>query len=144
MIAPPRPWWYSGDDDVPGDDVPGDEVSSDEVSGDGAPGDGAPGDGAPGETPPEAAGTSSGLDWLSLLSSAQRMVDWAAEKVMTPHADHDDPAQYPDCVVCRTLVLIGPSSPGTGPVPDPEPPHQVDPIEWIPIRDAGTDAVTAG
>lgn len=123
MTTPPRPWWYSGDEESSTAELPTDYQPTDDQ--------------------PAASG---GLDWLSLLSSAQRMVDWATEKVMTPHAEHDDPAQYPDCVVCRALVLIGSSGagPGVGPAPSPEGVHPAAPIEWIPIRDAGTEAVTAG
>ena len=47
------------------------------------------------------------MDWTALVAGAARMVDWATERVMAPHAEHDDPAEHPDCMVCRTVTLIG-------------------------------------
>lgn len=35
------------------------------------------------------------------------MVDWATERVLAPHAEHTDPADHPECMVCRTVTLIG-------------------------------------
>ncbi|MDI1288986.1 MAG: hypothetical protein PSX37_03420, partial [bacterium] len=35
------------------------------------------------------------LDWSSLASGAQRLVDWATDKVMAPHAEHSDPREHP-------------------------------------------------
>jgi hypothetical protein len=26
---------------------------------------------------------------------------------MAPHAEHADPAEHPDCMVCRTVTLVG-------------------------------------
>jgi hypothetical protein len=102
------PWWYSGDEPEPRSD------------------------GQP-EPSPEPSGADeqpASLDWTALLTGAARMVDWATSAVMAPHAEHDDPEQYPDCVVCRTLVLVG--EPAPPPSPGPEP---AEPITWIPFRD---------
>ena len=49
------------------------------------------------------------LDWGSLATGAQRLVDWATERVMGPHAEHQDPSAHPDCMVCRAMLLIGES-----------------------------------
>jgi hypothetical protein len=35
------------------------------------------------------------------------MVDWATERVMAPHAEHADPREHPDCVLCRTMTVLG-------------------------------------
>lgn len=85
------PWWYSGDDEQSGASA--------------AEGPPAP-EGDHADVPPDESSSSSGLDWSSLVAGAQRMVDWATERVVVPHAEHDDPAGHPDCVVCRTLVVL--------------------------------------
>lgn len=76
------PWWYSGDDE-PGTTEPAAEPT-----------------GEPGQSQP-------GLDWTVLAAGAQRLVDWATERVVAPHAEHDDPREHPQCVVCRAMVVIG-------------------------------------
>jgi hypothetical protein len=120
-----RPWWYSGDDQ-PSDEQPNPDEQPTAAGTDGA---------AP----------TAGVDWSILMAGAQRMVDWATDKVMAPHAEHDDPSEHPQCMVCRTIVLVGDSS-GRGPGPaepaDPEAPAATtatdgapEAIRWIPIRD---------
>jgi len=117
-----RPWWYSGgaEAEPAPDSAPEAGTDPDPDADDGAP--------------------DSGMDWSMLVAGAQRMVDWATERVMAPHAEHDDPAQYPQCVVCRTLLLVGDS----GGLPDvedgldrDEAPDGPAPIVWIPIREDG-------
>ena len=104
------PWWYSGDqpDDAPSLDDPTDSSRE-----------------------------SSGTDWMSLLSGAQRVVDWAAERVMAPHAGHADPAAHPDCLVCRSMLLVGERflGPFGGERREMPPRHRPPEIVWIPIRD---------
>ncbi len=56
---------------------------------------------------PEGDGVPSSMDWTALVAGAARMVDWATERVMAPHAEHVDPAEHPECMVCRTVALIG-------------------------------------
>ena len=107
-----NPWWYSGDEP--------------EESG--------------GEQAAEASGGApASLDWQGLLSGAARMVDWAASAVVEPHGDHRDPADHPDCLVCRTLVLVQDRTGLTAPTPRSpvasEPPAPAEPIRWIPIED---------
>lgn len=79
------------------------------------------------------------VDWTGLLAGAARMVDWATSSVLAPHADHTDPREHPDCVVCRTIALVG--DPGglgaNGPAPSPPGErHAAEPIRWIPVVDA--------
>ena len=73
------------------------------------------------------------MDWSALMMGAQRMVDWASEKVMAPHADHGDASAHPDCMVCRTLLLVGNADRGPAGAPA-DPPDAPEPIRWIPIR----------
>ncbi|MCX6432924.1 MAG: hypothetical protein NTX29_09070 [Actinobacteria bacterium] len=105
-----RPWWYSGDD--------GAEPAVGE---------------APAPAPATESTAGASMDWSSLMAGAQRMVDWATEKVMAPHADHADPAAHPECMVCRTLLLVGESGPAPSGAPD-APATSAEPIRWIPIR----------
>lgn len=138
-----RPWWYSGDDEA---DVEADGVGPAPES----PIDG-PDSSGPQSERDEATAEGSGIEWTALLAGAQRMMDWATERVMAPHAEHDVPADHPQCVVCRTMVLIGEGrSPATEEAPESYPSadggHQPDDvvdaatrvrdrqIAWIPIR----------
>lgn len=104
------PWWYSGD-----------EAEEPERAG------------GAGES------TGSSLDWQGLLTGAARMVDWAASAVVEPHGDHREPGEHPDCLVCRTLVLVQDRTGMTAPTPQspvaPEPPAPAEPIRWIPIEE---------
>jgi hypothetical protein len=124
MTGPDRqPWWYSGDDVDPGESTPLPEGGVDEGGG------------------------SAGLDWTALVVGAQRVMEWAADRVMAPHADHGDPADHPQCVVCRTMVVIGESGVGReraepdASQEDAEPgavdvaAHDSYEIQWIPIRE---------
>jgi hypothetical protein len=67
------------------------------------------------------------------------MVDWAAATVVEPHGEHGDPADHPDCLVCRTLALVQDRTGMTGPRPDQpiptEKPSPAEPIRWIPVLD---------
>lgn len=77
------PWWYSG----------GEEGESQ--------------DAAPDEATERAERESPTTDWMGLLAGAVRMVDWATSTVMAPHSEHEDPAEHPECLVCRTITLVG-------------------------------------
>ena len=115
---PDLPWWYSGDD-VQSGGGEGDDGAAQRGSTDG--------------------GSRAGLDWMGMLSGAARMVDWAASAVVEPHGEHRDPAEHPDCMICRTLVLLqdrtGMTMPtSTSPVPA-DPPAEAEPIRWIPVVD---------
>ena len=103
MSEPRTPWWYSG---------AGEEDAEPEKKADGP--------------------SLPNLDWTALASGAQRLVDWATEKVMAPHAEHTEPREHPQCVVCRTMLLIG-ERPSTSSedAASTEPADQR--IEWIPI-----------
>jgi hypothetical protein len=129
-----RPWWFSGDDEQDSDGDRAPRTKKPVVSEESATSDES--------ATSEESGDSPGMDWSTLMAGAQRMVDWATEKVMAPHAEHDDPAEHPQCMVCRTILLVGDRSGLGTPMADNDPtvptaPH-VDrpaPIQWIPIRD---------
>jgi hypothetical protein len=111
------PWWYSGGEEP------------------GAP-DGGPSAASSSDTGP----AGGGVDWTALLAGAQRVVDWATDRVMAPHAEHEDPAAHPDCVVCRTIVLVSDS--GSGPAEPATPSATAPSITWIPVRDDPSAAGT--
>lgn len=75
-----QPWWYSGDEAGEEDETRAEDSSSSSVP---------------------------ALDWMALLSGAQKVVDWATDRVLAPHSEHGDPHDHPDCMVCRTLVMAG-------------------------------------
>lgn len=112
--TPDEPWWYSGP--ANGDTEPPPSV------------------GQGGQEP-------GSIDWMSMLAGAARMVDWARGAVLDPHAEHVDPAGHPDCMICRTLVVVGDQvgmsarGNGTPSAPAPEETPDPDPIRWIPLRD---------
>jgi hypothetical protein len=121
-MSPATPWWYSGDESAPDgglgrdEDQPADEATSAE------------------DRP-----TSTGTDWSALVLGAQRMVDWATERVMAPHAEHSDPRENPTCVVCRTMVLLREvpvdSVDGGDDGVDGATNRAERTIHWIPVRD---------
>ena len=104
MTEERKPWWYSGADaEQPPTSPPG----------------------------PEAAGVPT-MDWTALAGGAQRLIDWATDRVLAPHAEHDDPHAHPQCVVCRTMLLLGErASPARE--DDSPSPATSDDIAWIPI-----------
>ena len=138
-----RPWWYSGDEDAGSPSEPHGPSSS---RGADAEPSSPEADGGSGPTDSPVAG----LDWTALVAGAQRMVDWATDRVMAPHAEHGDPAEHPQCLVCRTLVVVGEAGYLGDPVDAADPRPGSDPeegtddgrrpsapeISWIPIREA--------
>lgn len=126
MADPGNPWWYSGsEDDSPQtppnkqsgqsrDDEQRDQSRDDEQS---------------------------TIDWTGMIAGAARMVDWARGAVLDPHAEHADPAAHPDCLICRTLVVVS-DQVGMSPAgdvrsggPDREDGPEPAPIRWITLRD---------
>jgi hypothetical protein len=107
------PWWYSGDDQDGAGQSQGGEAADHGMHG----------------LPT--------MDWLAMLGGAQRVVDWAADKVMAPHAGHENPADHPDCLVCKSMLLVGERflGPFGGERRQMPPRHQPTEITWIPIRD---------
>lgn len=117
MSAERTPWWYSGGVEDAGTE----HVVADTDTGQDA-----------GEESQDS------LDWTALAVGAQRLVDWASERLLTPHAEHTDPRANPGCVVCRTQLLLGESGSAAPPDADPAaaPDRAMPVVEWIPIVDA--------
>lgn len=89
-----------------------------------------PGSPAPGSSPP---GSAPGLS--GLLAGMQGVMAWARDQ-LAPHAEHADPADYPQCLACRGQLVLsgllgGEQDPGAGSgpfgVPVPEPVR----VQWI-------------
>lgn len=122
-----RPWWYSGDEE-PAQEAP---------EGESPEGASPAGDSPPEGSASEGAGRS-GFDVMAMLSGAVRMMDWAAGTVVEPHADHQDPGAHPDCLICRTLVVVtdrtGMAAPSAQ-SPASEPRSPAEQVRWIPITD---------
>ena len=116
MADEPRPWWYSGEDS-------GDQG----VGGEGEPGQ--PELGEPGDD------DAVPIDWTAMLSGAMRMMDWDTSAVMAPHAEHEDPAEHPQCVVCRGILLMGGQRTVPAAASDENDRRAATPITWIPISD---------
>ncbi|MFA7322997.1 MAG: hypothetical protein WC005_01435 [Candidatus Nanopelagicales bacterium] len=57
-----------------------------------------------------------GFDLGGLATSAQFMIDWARESLLSSHQGHVDPADHPQCLLCRTMGLF--SVPPDGPADD--------------------------
>lgn len=100
MTPSGSPWWYSGDDE----DLNPPRTTDDEPE---AAADQAPAEPAPTDEEPARTDDGAALDWTALAVGAQRLVDWASERLLAPHAEHVDPGEHPDCVVCRTQLLLG-------------------------------------
>lgn len=96
------PWWYSGEEPADGD-APRDD-----------------------EAPQIPA-----WDPSAILLVANQLVDWATERFVAPHAEHDDPAEYPSCVLCRSVSVLGGLTPDSGALSEPV---TMTPVTWIPVR----------
>lgn len=99
------PWWFSGDSSA---GEPADSGSS----------------AAPGTA-------DSGMSLGSLIAGAQQLFDWASELVLAPHADHSDPREHPDCLVCKGTALV------QGVRSEPSTPRPSREISWIPVERQG-------
>jgi hypothetical protein len=86
------------------------------------------------------------LDPGMLIAAANQLVDWATERIVTPHAEHTDPGGHPTCVLCRSSSVVQGLAGAFGEQPQPtsEQEHSEAPsgIRWIPTvdhRDASWD-----
>ena len=111
------PWWYSGSA------TPSGSESSDTP---------------PTARPQSAQPTGSTPSLGDLMSMASTVVEWATDRVMAPHAEHRDPAEHPQCLICRASALLSPQTPSPR-VPGHEPAR----IMWIDIDDDPDDPTIA-
>lgn len=93
------PWWFSGD-----------SSAHEPISGD---------------APRQSGSADSGMSLGSLIAGAQQLFDWASELVMAPHADHLDPREHPDCLICKGTSLV------QGARSEPATPRTPRSISWI-------------
>lgn len=76
----------------------------------------------------------SSLDAQGLVSGVGQALTWARESVVTPHASHTDPAQHPECVICRGMTMVQGAMPAAGPDAAAERgPAMAEPVRWIPV-----------
>jgi hypothetical protein len=122
-VSQRQPWWYSGeeataalDDPVP----PASEAADSAPDPDGPVDDGGP---------------EPRVDVSALAQGAQRLIEWATERVVAPHAEHGEPAEHPDCLMCRAALLLGPAGPGPSGAGAPERRTPVEPITWFSVLD---------
>lgn len=64
------------------------------------------------------------LDLSGLASGAQFVVDWARESLLATHQTHLDPADHPQCLMCRAMDLFGAAA-------APTPPDEGEDLVWI-------------
>ncbi len=51
-----------------------------------------------------------GFDLGGLASGAQQVLEWARESLITTHQSHVNPADYPNCFMCRAVQLLHPAT----------------------------------
>jgi hypothetical protein len=78
------------------------------------------------------------IDTGALIAAASQFVDWATERIVTPHAEHDDPSEHPTCVLCRSAAVIQGLSGGVEVLTETSTMKETDSssdIRWIPTTD---------
>lgn len=120
-----QPWWYSGDEATAGE--PAQPVEPESRA---APEAASGSEGASDEGPAEPR-----LDMSALAQGAQRLIEWATERVVVPHAEHADPAAHPDCLMCRAALLMGPTGPGPSRAGESGHRTAAEPITWLTVVD---------
>ncbi|MDO9486415.1 MAG: hypothetical protein Q7K25_10195 [Actinomycetota bacterium] len=51
-----------------------------------------------------------GFDLGGIASGAQQVLEWARESLITTHQGHVNPADYPQCFMCRAVQLLHPAA----------------------------------
>ena len=115
------PWWYSAGQS-PESDGSGSEGSSPRATGSDGPAAESPASGAP-----------SLGDFVSMAST---LVEWATDRVMAPHAEHANPTEHPQCLICRASRMLGAATESAAPVATE---RGAGAITWIPITDDPSD-----
>jgi len=105
MADTSKPWWFSGDSSA--------------------------GEQAPSDAPKSADSSESGMSFGSLIAGAQQLFDWASDLVLAPHADHADPSEHPDCLICKGTALV------QGVRSEPLEPRRVREVSWIRVERRG-------
>ena len=80
------------------------------------------------EAPDGARGSGGGVDFGALAMGASQVVEWARSLIVAPHAEHDDPREHPQCLICQATRLIGtPADPSSEPSPSRR-------VQWIDVE----------
>ena len=129
-----RPWWFSGDEpEWKQPDSNASEPKQPEPRGPGEPMTGEP------TTDEPTADERGGPGIADVLAGVGTLVSWARERVIDPHLEHADPAEHPDCVICRGMTAVSRLS-DIAPLDiadidgDDE---QADDITWVPLTRQG-------
>lgn len=94
-----RPWWFSGDEPEP-QAQPAAEPQQPAEPADGVHADDAPTDHA-------VAGEDESTPSIAeVIAGVGTLMSWARERVIDPHLSHEDPAEHPDCVICRGMAAV--------------------------------------
>ena len=68
----------------------------------------------------------SGATWMSLLGSLSSLAgEWWSASGANEHGSHGDPAEHPECIVCRASVVLTPRS---------SEPRTVPAVRWLDVR----------
>lgn len=67
-------------------------------------------------------------DFAALAAGAQQLVEFARAALLAPHAGHVDPAEHPECLLCRASAAFGDRAASGRPTA----PARA--ITWIPIE----------
>lgn len=106
------PWWFSG------------PLSASAPDGSAAPSD------------------RGGFSLSFLAAGAQQIVDLAKQALLVPHADHDDPSEHGECIVCRGLVALDEvrGRPNAGNASGPGSAGSAGSVRWIDLDPGYPDA----
>jgi len=68
--------------------------------------------------------SSSTFDLGGIASSAQQIIEWARDSLLTTHQVHLNPADHPTCLLCKAMQLFQQS-------PNASEAHEDEPFTWI-------------
>ena len=74
-----------------------------------------------------------GFSLSFLASGAQQVVEMAKQAILVPHADHEDPSEHGECIVCRGLLALDEvrGRPNAGNGDGPGSTRRGGPVRWI-------------
>lgn len=68
------------------------------------------------------------LDAQGLVAGVGQAMAWARDAVVAPHASHTDPAEHPECVICKGMSVVQGANGQSA-----ETPAASTPIRWVPV-----------
>lgn len=110
------PWWFSGPAAAPGSEGAADQSAR------------------------------GGFSLSFLAAGAQQIVDMAKQALLVPHAEHDDPSEHGECIVCRGLLALGEvgGRPNAGNAGGPGSAGRAGSVRWIDLDPGQPDAPPSG